>query len=354
MSLLSKYLMRRILSSTLLVLLVLLSLSVLFEFIGQIDDVKGDFSIALALLYAVLRLPQLSFEMMPIAVLIGSLLGLGALANNSELVVMRTAGLSIARLAGMVAISGAVLLVVTVLIGEFIGPPLDYFARNMRDEARSSQQGRDVGRAAWVKDGPVILHLERVNTEFDFGRIYLFRFNDDNTLRSIARAENSGIDENDNWVLENFRETRFQDNGVQVVSSSVAIESFEVDSDVLGITLVKPISLSARGLMSYIDYLKKNDLSSIRYEMELWSRVSKTVAVAIMPILALAFVFGPLRSSGAGARLMIGVMVGLGYFLASETLSSSGQVFNLNPVLVTSLPTIVLMVIALSALRRVR
>ena len=68
MSLLSKYLMRRILSSTLLVLLVLLSLSVLFEFIGQIDDVEGDFSIALALLYAVLRLPQLSFEMMPIAV----------------------------------------------------------------------------------------------------------------------------------------------------------------------------------------------------------------------------------------------------------------------------------------------
>ena len=354
MSLLSKYLMRVILMSTLLVLLVLLSLAVLFEFIGQVDDVQGGFGIPQALLFAVLRLPQLSFEMMPIAALIGSLLGLGALANNSELVVMRTAGLSMARLAGMVAISGVTLMIATVLIGEFIGPPLDYFARNMRDEARHGNQNRDVGNAAWIKDGPVMLHLERVNTEFDFGSIYLFRFNEDNTLRSIARAENSGIDSNDKWILENFRETRFQDDGVQVVSSSLAVESFDFDAAVLGITLVKPISLSAVGLLSYINYLKKNELTAIRYEMELWSRVATTVTVAIMPILALAFVFGSLRSSGSGGRLMIGVMIGLGYFLASETLSSSGQVFNLNPALVTSLPTIVLMIITVFALSRVR
>ena len=354
MSLLSKYLMRVILTSTLLVLLVLLALAVLFEFIGQVDDVQGDFGIPQALLFAVLRLPQLSFEMMPVAALIGSLLGLGVLANNSELVVMRTAGLSVARLAGMVAISGVTLMIATALIGEFIGPPLDYFARNMRDETRHGNQNRDIGNAAWVKDGPVMLHLERVNTEFDFGSIYLFRFNEDNTLRSIARAENSGIDRNDKWILENFRETRFQDDGVQVVSSSLAVESFDVDADVLGITLVKPISLSAAGLLSYINYLKKNELTAIRYEMELWSRVATTATVAIMPILALAFVFGSLRSSGAGGRLMIGVMIGLGYFLASETLSSSGQVFDLDPALVTSLPTVALLIITVFALSRVR
>jgi lipopolysaccharide export system permease protein len=346
--------MRTILLSTLLVLLVLLSLAVLFEFIGQVDDVQGDFGIVQALMFAALRLPQLSFEMMPIAVLIGSMLGLGALATHSELIVMRTAGLSIVRLAGMVAVSGFVLLVITVLIGEFIGPPLDYFARNMRDEARHSESGRDFGRAAWVKDGPVMLHLERVNTEFDFGTIYLFRFNEDNSLHSIARAENSGIDEDDKWILENFRETRFHDDGVQVVSSSLAVESFDVDSDILGITLVKPISLSARGLLSYIRYLEKNDLSAIRYEMELWSRISKTVTVAIMPMLALAFVFGSLRSAGTGGRLVVGVMIGLGYFLASETLSNSGQVFDLNPALVTSAPTFVLLAITFFALSRVR
>ncbi len=354
MNLLSIYLMRAIISSTLLVLMVLLALAGLFEFIGQLDSTQGDYGTPQALLFAVLRMPQLSFEMLPIAALIGSLLGLGSLANNSELVVMRTAGLSVFDLAGMVAVSGAVLMVVTALIGEFIGPPLDYFARTMRDEARYQQDDRDIGSAAWVKDGPVILHLERINTEFEFGALYMFRFNEDNSLLSIGRAENSGIDDADNWILENFRETRFADDSVQVAESSVEIESFDLDAEMLGITLVKPISLSARGLMSYIDYLKRNGLDSQRYETELWSRVARTSTVVLMPILALAFVFGSLRSAGAGGRLMIGVLIGLAYFLASEMTANSGQVFNLNAAVVTWLPSLALLLVTGFALTRVK
>jgi lipopolysaccharide export system permease protein len=86
MGLLSSYLMRSILTSTLLVLLVLLSLAGLFEFISQLEDTRGNYGTPQALLFTFLRLPQLAFEMLPIAVLIGSLLGLGGLANNSELV----------------------------------------------------------------------------------------------------------------------------------------------------------------------------------------------------------------------------------------------------------------------------
>jgi len=205
-----------------------------------------------------------------------------------------------------------------------------------------------------VKDGSVILHLDRVNTEYNFGGVYLFRFNEDDTLASIARAENAGIDESDRWILENYRETRFKDDGVQAVRSSLAVESFEIDSELLGITLVKPISLSGRGLLSYIRYLKKNGLKSVRYETELWSRISQTATVVIMPVLALAFVFGSLRSSGAGSRLMIGVLIGLAYFLASEMLANSGQVFNLNPAIVTWVPTAMLVIVTMFALGRVR
>lgn len=354
MNLLTGYLMRTILSSTFLVLAVLLALAGLFQFIGNLDDVQGDFGMLQVLLYSLMRLPQISFEMLPMAALIGSLLGLGALANKSELVVMRTAGISVVKLSGMVALSGLVLLMIAALIGEFIAPPLDYFARNLRNEARFSQSERASGNPAWVKNGDLILHLERVNSELEFGGVYLFRFNPDDTLQSVARAENAGIADDDQWVLENFRETRFGRDGVQTNASSLTTESLEVGSDVLGITLVKPVSLSARGLVSYVRYLRSNDMSSITYEMELWSRVASTITVTLMPVLALAFVFGSLRSAGAGSRLMIGVMIGLGYFLASETLSSSGQVFDLNPVLVTFIPTLALVFITVIALARVR
>lgn len=354
MSLLTTYLMRTIVASTLMVLLVLLALGGLFEFISQLEDTQADYGVAQALLFALLRLPQLSFEMLPIAALIGSLLGLGALATNSEIIVMRTAGLSVARLAGMVAVSGIVMMVATALIAEFIGPPLDYFARTMRDEARAGYEHESTGNAAWVKDGNVILHLDRVNTEYSFGGVYLYRFNDDDTLDSVARAENAGIDETDRWILENYRETRFQNDGVQAVQSSLAVENFEIDSELLGVTLVKPISLSGKGLISYINYLKRNDLNAVRYETELWSRIAQTVTVTIMPVLALAFVFGSLRSSGAGGRLMIGVLIGLAYFLASEMLANSGQVFNLNPVIVAWVPMSFLLIVTVFALSRVR
>jgi lipopolysaccharide export system permease protein len=200
----------------------------------------------------------------------------------------------------------------------------------------------------------VILHLERINTEFEFGGVYLYRFNDDHSLYSVARAENAGIDESDKWILENFRATRFEEDGVRVVQSSVAVESFDINSELLGITLVKPISLSARGLLSYIRYLQKNGLTAERYETELWSRIARTATVVVMPVLALAFVFGSLRSAGHGSRLLLGVLIGLGYFLASEMLANSGQVFDLNPAIVTWLPSLALVAIAVFALTRVR
>ena len=351
---LNQYLMRSIVASTALVLVVLLALAGLFEFIAELDDTKGDYQTPRVILYTLLRLPQLAFEMLPVAVLIGALLGLGALAANSEIVVMRSAGLSIRRLSAMVASTGVILLVVTALLGEFIAPPLDYFARNMRLEARFGQDEDRLGNATWVRDGPVILHLERVSSEFEFGSIYMFLLNDESSLASIARAENSGIDDEDRWVLENLRETRFQDDGVRVVESSLAVENFNIDSETLGISLVKPQSLSGRGLLSYINYLKRNNLDARRYETELWYRIARTATVVVMPVLALAFVFGSLRTGGAGARLMIGVVIGLAYYLASEMLANSGQVFNFDPALIAWLPSALLVVVTVVALRRIR
>ena len=141
---------------------------------------------------------------------------------------------------------------------------------------------------------------------------------------------------------------------MQVVESNLAVEAFEVDAELLGNALAKPLSLSLRGLLSYIDYLDRNALDAGQYETELWYRVSRTVSVMIMPILALAFVFGSLRTGGAGSRLMIGVVIGLAYYLASEMLANSGQVFNLNPAVITWLPSMILILVTLIALRRIR
>ncbi len=134
----------------------------------------------------------------------------------------------------------------------------------------------------------------------------------------------------------------------------MALESISGPPDLLGSAIAKPLSLSARELLSYIDYLERNSLDATKYETEFWFRVSRTSTILIMPILSLAFVFGSLRSGSAGGRLMNGVVIGLAYYLASETLANSGQVFNLNPLVVTWVPSVTLALITLFALSRVR
>ena len=351
---LSQYLMRTIFGASALVLVVLLALAGLFEVIAELDDRRGDYQTPQAILFTALRLPNLAFEMLPVAVLIGSLLGLGGIAANSEITVMRSAGISVMQLARMVSLTGFVLLVLTGLLGEFIGPPMDFYARNMRTETRYQKDDDRLGGDTWVKDGNTFLHLERVSPEFEFGTIYIYRFDDGYRLASIAQAENSGIDEEDNWILERLRETEFRDDGVQVAESSFAVESFEINAELLGNALAKPLSLSARGLLGYIEYLGRNQLDTTPYETELWYRISRTLSVLFMPILALAFVFGSQRSGSAGGRLMIGVGIGLAYYLVSETMANSGQVFNLNPVIITFLPTVALIAITGVALSRIR
>ena len=351
---LSQYLMRTILVNTALVMAVLLALAALFEFIAELDGTRGNYQAPQAILFALLRLPQLASEMLPIAALIGALLGLGGLAAGSEIIVMRAAGLSVWRLASMVAVAGFILVIITGLVAEFIGPPLDYYARTMRVEARSQQTDDRVSNAAWVKDGPVYMHLERVNSEYQFGSIYLFRFDESNKLESIARAGSSRIDENDRWIFEDYVETQFLDDGVQAEESSLAIRSFNISPEMLGISLVKPLSLSGQGLLTYISYLQDNELDSSAYETELWYRISRTATVMVMPVLGLAFVFGSLRTGGTGGRLMIGVVVGLAYNLAGDMLANSGRVFELNPAIVAWFPTVVLIAVTIFALNRAR
>lgn len=353
-SILSGYLTRIVLTSTAMVLAVLLALAGLFEFIAELEDIKNDYRLPQAISYALLRLPILAFELMPVSVLIGSLMGLGGIAANSEIIVMRASGMSVRKLAGLVAIPGLILVVLTGLLGEFIGPPLDFYARNMRVEARLGQGDDRLGNETWVKDGEVFLHLERVNTEFEFGTLYLYRFDESNRLASIALADNAGINDDDSWRLENFRETRFFDNRVRVSEEVLTTEQFEVNAELLGSGLAKPLSLSLRGLLSYIDYLERNELDADQYETEFWYRISRTLTVLIMPVLALAFVFGSLRTGGAGGRLMIGVAIGLSYYLASEMLANSGQVYDLDPAVVSWLPTVILFIVTVIALRRIR
>jgi len=355
MRIVRRYLFRLIIITTMIVLLILLGLGGFIEFIGQLDDVGiGDYGIPQALAYSVLKLPGLAFVMLPMATLLGALLALGSLANRSELIVLRAAGISVSSLARAVGYTGAVIAVVTLVLGEYIAPPLDQYARTLRTLSQHGQSGLAGGQNAWIREGDTIFNVNRMTPAGQSGGVYLFRLTPDGDLAGIGRADSAGVDEQNQWLLRNYTETKIMADGVEIVEEGRTTQPTTLHPDLIDLTVVRPSSLDGLMLYRYVRYLETNGLNAHRYAVAWWSRIASSAAVIPMCILALPFVFGRLRTTGGGARMVTGVVIGLAWFLASRSLADGSEVYDLGPALVAWLPTVVLTVCVGVALARVR
>ena len=349
------YLMRRILFMTALVMSVLCGLAMFLQFVSQLDDVgSGDFGMPQALLYALLKLPNIAQIMMPMGVLLGALLGMGSIANHSELIAIRSAGVSVNRLAGAVLATGVLLSLFTLVLSQYVGPPLDQFARQDRAVAKHGESSIGTGTSAWIRDGDTFLNVSGFSDDYQFGGIYMYRLGPGGLIEGIGRAESAGVDENDQWILNNFKETRFNGERVASDEATTMTRPNALNPDLIGLTVVKPSILSGVSLFRYIRYLKRNELDAKRYVVAFWSRIAAAVAVAPMCVLALPFVIGRMRTSGTGGRMAIGLVIGLAYFLAGQALADGSLVYDFNAVLVAWLPTLVLILVTMIALARVR
>ena len=173
-------------------------------------------------------------------------------------------------------------------------------------------------------------------------------------LAAIGRANSAQLTEKNEWMLNNFAETVFTADGVRIRKVARELQQNNLTTDLLAMTEVRASSLDAIELYRYIQYLQKNGLNASRYQIAFWTRLSMAAGIVVMGVLALPFVLGELRSTGAGARMLIGVIIGLAYFLLSKTMGDSGEVYNLNPFLVAWLPTIILAGVTTIALGRTR
>lgn len=355
MRILRRYLFRDIMSMALLVLAVLLSLGMFIEFVDELGDIgTGGYGTLQALIFAALELPNYAFEMLPMAALLGAMLALGNLAAQSELIAIRAGGVSPPRLALAVGSTGLVLGLLTLALGGWLAPPLDEYARQFRAEAKYGPQSVVAGKAVWIRDGNNFLQVTRMSGGNGFSGLYLFRLRPGHALDAIGHADSAQVSDATTWTLDNYTETRFEGERVTVRQEQRATEPNNLPPDMVGLTVVRQESLDARSLYRYVQFRRQSGLSAAQYEIAFWQRFAASAATVVMCVLALPFAFGPLRSSGAGARVAVGVVIGLAYYLSANALTDGGLLYQLNPVLTAWLPTIALSLCVAIALARVR
>jgi lipopolysaccharide export system permease protein len=356
MNQLRRYLIVTVLKSIALVLCVIVVIGAVIEFVGQLDDVgMADYGLLEALSYVLLRVPRMVFEVLPAAAFVGALFGLGNLAVHRELIVMRASGVSHFSMLGALGLAGFGLLVVMVLLGESLAPSLGAYARDLRTAALHDDVNMADGQSTWLKDGNRIINLRQPSEVLGFsGGVFLFELDDAQRLVKVARADTADIGPLNEWLLGNYAETVFAPEGIQARRVEELRQSYGLSPDLLALSVVREDLLDTLALERYIDYLRANDLDARRYLIAYWSRFANIASVLFMTVLALPFVFGGLRSAGTGGRLLVGLIVGLTYYVVVQVAARSGQVFDVDPIVVAWGPTAMLLVVVTIALLRIR
>jgi lipopolysaccharide export system permease protein len=356
---LDRYLARQVLWYTLLVMGVLVTLAALFVFIDEQGDVgKGAYRMGDAMLVTLLLLPKQAFQLLPIGALMGALIGLGNLARGSELIVMRAAGVSAARVAYAAALAGLALFAVGAVLGDVIAPPLEAYAHQIKTSGKYTNFSFAGRSGTWVKDGTRIVSIAEQSADSVFGgiHVYVLEIGADGHqyLAAFARADHAELVGGQTWRLSRYADSVIGADRVATRHLPVYDVQSGISPEFLSVASVDPDSLPVRAVYRYVQHLRATGLESRAWEVSLWGRISRSLSTVLLCMLAVPFVFGPLRSTGAGARTAIGIAIGIVYFLVSRTLESSGNVYGLDPLLVAWAPAATLAVATGIAIARVR
>jgi lipopolysaccharide export system permease protein len=351
MRILRRYIGREIYFATGLVILALLSLFIVFDFINELQDVgKTAYRAIQAVAVVLLSVPGHVYELFPIAALVGTVVAVSQLSAHSELAVMRSSGVSLGRLAGVVIQAGLVLAVLAVIVGEVVVPYSDRGAQRLRLKATSDVVAQEFRSGLWVKDEGSFVNVRRVGLDSSLTGVRIFQFDPGFRLRSLSVAEHGEYLGGNRWRLTGLTRTEFGDEGSRVVRLAQEEWHSVLNPNILSVLLVDPQKMTLVTLSSYIEHLRGNRQQATRYEIAFWRKLLYPFTVLVMMALAVPFAQHERRTGGVGARIFAAIMVGLAFFLLNRLVGYLGLLNEWPPLLTAAAPSAIFLMAAFGAI----
>lgn len=353
---LDRYIARHVIAFILLVSLALLGLEIFFSLINEVKIVgRGNYTLGTALSFLALTAPTRLYTMFPWAALLGTLISMGALANNRELVVMRTATVSVLRIT-WAAIKAAILLtLVMVILGEVFAPIGERLAQNKKTIALSGGQSIQTAHGIWVRQGQDFIHIQNVNAKGELFNVTRYQFDRDRRLKEVTVAESAVKQTDDGWQLNNITGTRFLGNRTEIIKEKTQLISELLEPEILETAAVKhPERLSLPALWRTIQNRSKNELNAQAYQLAFWNKVFQPVLIVLMVFLAMPFVFGPLRSASHGLRILVGIFVAYLFHTLNGLFAPLAMVYQVPPLIAVLLPLMIFGGIGYGLLKRIK
>lgn len=346
MNRLARYLLTEIAGATAFALAALLALFEFFDLVREVGRIGkgGGYTFLDALIYVLLGAPAHIYELLPLGVLIGGILSLAALSGNSELTVMRTAGVSLSRLVTWLVSIGIIFTALTFVIGEYVAPAASRMASRHKVKATNSVLIGDFQSGVWVKDGRQIINVASMLPDMTLQQIRVYEFSADMRLQRILDSERGQFTEQ-GWRLSQVSATRFP-NGAD---ARITVENYAqmdwqsaLNPDMLAVLMIKPDEMSIMALSRYIEHLERNKQDAQRYILARWSKVFSPFSCVAMIVIALPFAMGSRRSGGVGLKIFGGIILGLGFWFLNRIMGFLGDLYNLPGWLVVAMPSLIL------------
>lgn len=349
---LEKYLIKSILQSIFLIFMCMVVLQIFILFFNELGAIgKGQYNTSKAFVYILLYLPHDMALYFPIISILGSLVGLSLLAEKSELVIYRVSGLSILNILRMVAVVGFFLNLCMLVLSDYAIPKLMFKANNIKLEALNNGHIYRQSQSIWFHSPQNFWFVELVEKPTSLHHVTRFKNNDIGTLESIEYYNQ--IDWKDGaWIADSIDRTSFTLKKVMNQSEQVYqninlpwrpkfFENLEQNLDEMNL-----ISLWQR-----IHQLK-NQQNMAREENVFWQRIMKPFNSLVMMLIAIPFIFGPLRTSTIGAKLITGIGLGFSCDILGRILGHASGILQFPSIIGAIMPFIIFTFLGLFLLKK--
>lgn len=351
----NRYIIKQVLSSTLMVVAVMLGLIFFTTLLGEFQDIgRGEYTFMQAVIYVVLRLPHNLYLFSPMLILLGGIIGLGMLTSHQELMVIRCSGFSLRKIMQAITYSALLLIAFMMLIGEGLAPQFDHRAALRKQNAENNGQVVATASGVWLHEKNNFFHINRVMAHHHLEGITRYQFSGNHQLIAAYRAKLMDY-KDDKWLLQDVVKTVFiPQGGTQTSYTPQEIWNFTLNPGLLSVGLVAPEEMSLAHLLSFSRHLVENGLQASQFQLAFWQRVLQPLAILVMLFLALPFVLGAPRSTLMGLRLLFGVIVGFLFYLCNALLGQLSVIFQFPPFAAAVIPILLFFGLCYGILRRVR
>jgi lipopolysaccharide export system permease protein len=245
-----------------------------------------------------------------------------------------------------------VIAVITVAMGELVTPYTEEAAKDLRLKATRSIVAREFRSGFWVKDERSFVNIQDVTPDTTLLNLKIYEFDPQFRLVAISRAEKGTYEGPNRWQLSNVELTRFVGDRATLEHLPKTTWSSVLTPDILSVLKIVPEQMSAANLRAYIDHLRENRQNATRYEIAFWNKLLyPLVAIALM-VMAIPFALQPARSGGVGAKIVMGILIGLGFHFAGRLFSHIGLLNDWPSLVSAGLPLAIVVAVAGTGLHR--